>query len=111
MKFIKNIYLGETAREKYRKIRWKLVHGAGTIDTFVICMPAHSEDPLEYFNAAWLLQHYYRKNPPIIIGIAQGEDEAVSVVEDIIKDCIIKTSSLDVRSYVISLAGREAADK
>lgn len=103
MKFIKHPYLGESARESYRKLRWKISHGAGTIDTYVVCMPEYSSDPLEYFNAALLRQHFYRKNPPVVIGIAVGEDEAVSVVEDIINDCMEKTGSLDVRSFVMSL--------
>lgn len=107
MKFIEHLYLGETAREKYHRLKWKINHGAGTVDTYVICLPKYSSDPLEYFDAAILRQHYYRKNPPTIIGLAVGEDEAVDVVSTIIKDCMAKTSSLDVRSFVTGLAERK----
>ena len=111
MRFIKNIFLGETVKAEYHKIRSRLNHGAGTVGIYVICMPETSDDPLEYFDAALLRQHYYRKNPPVIIGIAKGTDEAIAIVEQIIKQCMEETGSIDVRSYVEGILNKDGDRK
>ena len=100
MKFLKKIYFGKNASEHSRRLIWKIRHGAGTFDVYVICLPSFSEDPLEIMNAAVLRQHYYRKFPPVIVGIASGYNEALEVVRDIMDDCVAATGEYKLRNFL-----------
>ena len=103
MKFIENLYLGEIAREKEKKIRKKLKKGSLLTGAYVLCLPEDSSEPVEFYYAGLLKQEYFKRHEPLIIGIAANEDEAVEVVSDMVKDCLLKTGSLNLRKYTESL--------
>ncbi len=103
MKFIEKLYLGETVKKKPEKLIRRIRQKKFLLDTYVICLPEGPEDPLEYFNARELNKSYYDRHEPVIIGLAKGEEEAIGIVNRIVKDCIRETGSINLRSYVLSL--------
>ena len=103
MKFIDDLYLGETVEKKHKKIKKKIKKGSLFTGAYVICLPEDSDEPVEFFSSRLLKQDFYKRNEPTVIGIAADEDEAIEVVGDIVKDCIEKTGSLNLRQYTESL--------
>ncbi len=103
MKFIENLYLGGIAVKKCKKIQKKIQKGSCLTGAYVVCIPEDNDEPIEFFNASLLRQDYYKRHEPTVIGIAAGEDEAIELVADIVKDCFLKTGGLRLRQYTESL--------
>ncbi|MBR5376856.1 MAG: hypothetical protein IK139_06205 [Lachnospiraceae bacterium] len=110
MKFIDRPYFGERVKRKGSRLIKKIRKGSLFTGAYVVCLPESRTSPVEYFSARLLRQDYYKRHEPVVIGIAADEDEAMEVTACIIKDCIEKTGSLDLRSYTESLAGVSAQD-
>lgn len=99
MKFHRELYVGESIRN-VGKVKWKLKHGAGQIRVFVIAVAA-GRDQLEIYHCAFLQQKYYRKNPPCIVGIAGGYDEALELLQKMVSDIYEKTGDYRLKEYFL----------
>lgn len=97
MKFYKELYVGDTVKD-VKKIKRKLKHHEGTF-VHVICI-APGDDQLEIFHSAYLKQKYYRKHPPVVIGIASDYKEAVNIVVQITRECVELTGGCDLKGYL-----------
>ncbi len=75
LRFHKKLYVGEGIKH-VRRVKWKLLHGAGQLGVYVISICPGS-DQLEIMHAAFLKQQYYREFPPYVVGIASGYDDAL----------------------------------
>lgn len=97
MKFYKELYIGDTVKD-INKIKRKLKFHAGTF-VYVICL-CQGEDQLEIFHSSYLKQKYYRFHPPIIIGIASDEKEAIALVVKITEECVEHTGGGNLKEYL-----------
>lgn len=98
MKFYKNLYVGDTVKNP-EKVKWKLKHRAGQMNIYVIAF-AEGSDQLEFYHCAFLKQKYYRKHAPYIIGIANGREEAVEIVERIAMECFKAGRGGNLKDYL-----------
>lgn len=102
MKFYKHLYIGETVKNS-GMVKWKLKANAGLFGIFVITL-AEGTDQLEIYDAAFLKQKRHRKFwPPYIIGIANGQEEAVKMVEQIASECVLATGGAQLKDYLLEL--------
>ncbi len=99
MKFVKNLYMGESVRNNKALIKWKLNHAAGMISNYVIALPRIGEDKLEIYHNSVLRQCYYRKYPPCVVGIAGSFEEAAMLSWKIMSDACAEKGSYDLKSY------------
>ncbi len=99
MKFHKELYVGDSIRNA-EKVKWKLRHRAGQLRVFVIAL-ARGGDQLEIYHCAFLQQKYYKKNPPCIVGIAGGYEEAVGLLLQMIADIYEKTGGYQLKEYFL----------
>ncbi len=99
MKFYKNLYIGETIKDA-KKVKRKLATGAGQLGIYVITL-CKGRDQLEIYHAAFLQQKYYRKNPPFIVGIANGYGEAVEIIQKIAEETYASNGSGDLKNYIL----------
>lgn len=99
MKFYKNLYVGETIKD-VKKVKRKLITGAGQLGIYVITL-CRGRDQLEIYHCALLQQRYYRKNPPFIIGIAGGYEEAVEIVRRIAEETYTSNGNCDLKKYIM----------
>lgn len=100
MKFYKKLYIGDTIK-KPRRVKWKLKHNAGQLNIFVLTL-AEGNDQLEIYHCAFLQQAYYKKNPPYVIGIANGYEEAVAIVCKITEETLLATGGANLKEYLFS---------
>lgn len=108
MRWYDNLYLGESVTErKANKIKWKLNHNAGVWSYYVIAFPSNSQNLLDLIPTKELKQKGYPKKDIHIIGIAKGYDEAVLVVQQIVEECLQKTNSIDLKSYLKATRGKD----
>ncbi len=99
LRFHKNLYVG--ARVKHvRRVKWKLVHGAGQLGIYVISVCPGS-DQLEIMDAAFLKQPYYREFPPFVVGIAFGYEDALDVLLKMVRHVLDETGDVRLKDYFL----------
>lgn len=98
MHFYRRLYISDKIRYP-NLVKWKLRHGAGQLSVYVIVLPESSTMP-EIIHSAFLGQPWYRDNPPWILGIARGREDAIDLVRRMIQDALDHTGSPDIRGYL-----------
>jgi len=99
MKFYKNLYVGNTVRDVH-KVKRKLSTNAGQLGIYVIAL-CRGRDQLEIYHCALLQQRYYKKNPPYIIGIANGYEESLEIVKQIAEETYRQRGDCDLKKYLL----------
>ncbi len=96
------IYLGESIREKkLDKIKKKLENRPLFSGVVLIALSRNSHDQLEIYEARQLVQSYYRKYPPYVVGIAGNRQEAFNMVEEITKECLKTRGDCALKEYLL----------
>ena len=99
IRWYRKLYMTEKARKKRFKIVWRVNHRAGMLNTYLITIPFIGKNQLEIINSSELLHKRYFFVPTYIVGIAIGYDDAVQLVEKIVKDIYDKTNKTDIRGF------------
>lgn len=100
LKWYKNLYVGNNAKKKKKKIIDKINNGSGQLGIYVITLAASQKNNLDIFSSNHLLQKSFRECCPLIVGIAKGYEEAMDLVQEITQDVIESTGSVDIRGYL-----------
>lgn len=100
LKWYPELYAGEDAGSRQKKIIRRLNQNAGMLDIYLVTLASNPANLLEIISSAYLQQKAVRRNLPMIVGIAKGYDEAVNVTVSIIEEVYKATGALDVRSYL-----------
>ena len=103
MYFYKNLYVGSSIKDP-DEVKRNLLIGKGQFTIYVIALspsrPAPGANQLEILHCVNLKNPYYKANPPFVIGIASGRDEAIGIVRDLVQEAYDNTGSADVRAYL-----------
>lgn len=97
MRFYKYLYVGDGVKNPSR-IKRKLQLHAG-VSVYLIAA-ASGDDQLEIYHSALLKQRYYRKHPPVIIGLAGDYEEAVQLVVRITEECLAWSGNCNLKEYL-----------
>ncbi|MBD8941569.1 MAG: hypothetical protein EGR71_03380 [Clostridiales bacterium] len=100
MKWYNNLYVGKKALKKKHKIITRAIRRKPQIGIYMITLPVNEANALEIYPSYVLLQKYYRKKKLTVVGISQGYDEALEVMQDILMDCYNETGQFLVRHMV-----------
>ncbi len=98
MKFYKDLYISSSIKKTKFQIKYIISHHPLRTSYYVICISRNS-DQLDLFHSKYLIQRYYKKKPPYIIGVAKNKQDAFLLVQHIIEDIYNKTNSANVKSY------------
>ncbi|MCI2048448.1 MAG: hypothetical protein LKJ76_01870 [Lachnospiraceae bacterium] len=98
MQFYEKLYVSDKIKHP-GVVKWKLRHRAGMADVYVITLPEGSSMP-EFMHNAFLYQKYYRSAPLLIIGLAEGRDDATDLTVRIIKEAVDRSGNADVRAFL-----------
>ena len=100
MKWYEYLYVGESIRHKANKIKWKIRHNAGQINIYVITIASNPQNLLDIIPAQELMQKAYPKKDMLVIGLAQGMDEAYEIVTQIIDEVYQMTGAFHILPYL-----------
>lgn len=100
MKFYKNLYIGDTIK-KPDKIKRKLKKYAKLNNVWLIAYLSQNRQ-LEIYHCLMLQQHYYKENPPYVVGIAGSHEEAAQIICRIAQEAVHKTGQADLVTYLFS---------
>ncbi|MCM1063748.1 MAG: hypothetical protein NC420_04600 [Eubacterium sp.] len=102
IRYHSRLYLSEGIGEKkLDKIKKKLEKRPLLSGVFLIAVSANPSDQLDIFDARLLVQPYYEKNPPHVVGIAESREEAVALVEQIVRECLEKRGDCALKEYLL----------
>lgn len=104
MKWYRELYLGERAREDKYKILGKVVKSRFQADTFLIMLPSNPANVLDVVPAVYLNQPHFNnkfyKNEIYVVGIAKGRDEALELVRSIVDEVYNATGTFNISAYL-----------
>ena len=98
MRFLKEMYVGEGVKNK-QKVIWKLKHGAGMLDIYVISL-SNGSDQLDCMKCSYFKQKAIRDSVGTIVGLAKGYSEAQKLMIAMIEEAIRETGSANVKEYL-----------
>ena len=99
MKFYKNLYIGETVKKPEKAIK-KLKRHKKQPRLYVI---VHDRElgQLAVYHSLMLLQWYYKEHPPgCIVGLANGREEALEVIEKMTREALAATGEASLLTYL-----------
>ncbi|MCR4787902.1 MAG: hypothetical protein K5888_04890 [Lachnospiraceae bacterium] len=98
MRYYKYLYVSDSIKDP-DKIKLSLKLHKGLLGIYVV-MLSSDPDQVEIMNAAFLKMPYYRKHPPVIVGIARTFDEAAGLVTDMVKESMFRTGQASVKKFL-----------
>lgn len=98
MKFYKKLYISDSIKKSPFRIKYAISHKPIRTNYYVIALATNS-DQLDLFHSRYLIQPYYKKHVPYIIGVAKDKEDAVLLSKKIIEEIYAKTKSADVKSF------------
>lgn len=100
MRWYRDLYLGSGAAPNIQKIRKKASQGNPMLGVYYITLPATEKNLLDIFHNSMLIQPLFAKQQCTdVVGVAEGKQEAIRLIETIIRDIHTDTGTLDVRSH------------
>lgn len=96
MKWYKDLYMGELAAKRKRKIINRIKHGKVQIGVYVLALPLNDDNILDIYPSYILNQKYYRNIAINIVGIACGYEEAMEVLQRMVIDCYTSTGQFKI---------------
>ena len=100
MKWHSDLYVSESIGKNVSKIKWKINHNAGTINTYVIALPSNPDNLLDMIPTYELMQKAYPKKNIHIIGLAKGYEEGINLIQEIIQEVYDATGAFNIRDYL-----------
>lgn len=100
MKFLQELYLGEHIVPKVDQIVKKILADKLVPNLYLIAMATHPDNMLDLIPEWEVLQKGYPKEQIRIVGLAEDKEDAIGLIQFIIKESIEKTGSADVRAYL-----------
>ncbi len=100
MKWYNNLYVGHRAERRRHKIIKQAIRNKPQLGVYFITLPVNENNSLEIYPSYVLLQNHYRKKEMFIVGIGEGREEALEVMEQIIMDCYKQTGQFLVRKMI-----------
>lgn len=100
IKWYKNLYVGDNAKKKERKIRHKVENGKVLPGIYLITYAQNEDDQLDIFPASSLRQKVLYHRCPEIIGIASGYDEAVKIVMELADKVYRQKQCKSIKHYL-----------
>ena len=106
MRFSKNMYSSPRIRDP-RQIERDLRRGKGHLTIYVLTLSRQNtgKPVLEIMHCANLQQSWYREHPPLVVGIAEGRQDAFELVRAITQEAFDRTGQWDAAAYLQSVPG------
>lgn len=95
-----DLYVSDGLKQKKQKVLRKLMERALQPNLFVMTLAQGEQNHLEFFPAYLLLQPAYDDAVVFVVGIAEGYDAAVYLVEQITQEVLSQTGGTDIRRFL-----------
>lgn len=111
MRWYDDLYVGYNALDNKKDIIRKIKKGKLQINKYVIALPFNDYDVLDIYPSYVLTQTWYRKSDMVIVGIAEGMEETLDMMQLVIMDCLNETGGVNVKEYILNNMDRNTKRK
>lgn len=101
MKYYHALYMSEELTSKREEILDKFENNKWQMEKYLIVLAKNEKNHLEFFNSVLLIQKSINKDDLFVIGIANGEQGAMELIEKITQEVYDETESTDIRNYIL----------
>ncbi|MCQ2501972.1 MAG: hypothetical protein MJ117_11590 [Lachnospiraceae bacterium] len=101
-----NLYLGEKAMKKKRKLIAQVNRGRFYPNLYLITEAANGVDQLDIVDSRCILMKRVHELLPPVVGMAIGMDEAMELLLDMTQETYEATGTANILAYVRKKAGR-----
>jgi len=102
MRFISNLYLGESVKDHRKRLIHKLNAGKGSLFCYILAIVEDSPAKIQLFSSELLRQPMFRPRDFLIVGLAGSKEEGIALIQEITEDTYRDTGSCDIREYLLS---------
>lgn len=96
-----NLYLSEgISNSKLDTIKKKMEKNPLKCSYYLVTRSYNPKDQLDIISVRQMIQAYYRKNPPYVVGIAVNYEEALSLVKQIVTECYETRGDCILKEYL-----------
>ena len=100
-KFFCDLYVSEGWEKKKLKLIKKLQKNKLQPSVYVIMLSQGKQNHLEYYSSLLLKQHIFDNASLFIVGIANGYDGALSLIERIAEEAYEQTGEVNLRKFLL----------
>lgn len=111
MRWYNDLYVGYNALDNKKDIIRKIKKGKIQNNKYVIALPFNDYDVLDIYPSYVLTQKWYRESDIVIVGIAEGTEETLDMLQLVIMDCLNETGEVNVKKYILSKMNRDVKRK
>ena len=101
MKYYHNLYLSEGFHDKKAEILDKLERKETQLNKYLVVLSKNSNNQLEIFDSILLIQKIYEMDYLFVVGIADGYDGALEMIEKLTQEVYDITRGTDIRNYFL----------
>lgn len=102
MRWYDDLYVGYNLLDKKRQIIRKIKNGKQQFNKYVLTLPLNNYDTIDIYPSNVLTQKIYKESDIVIVGIAEGKEEALDMVQLVIMDCFNATGGVRVKDYIMN---------
>ena len=112
IRWMEGLYLGESVEKKEKRIREDMEQGKLRWHVYVLMLSTNPENQVDILSAGFLRQPFYRHQDLTVVGLAQGREEALAVLQRMAADAVRETGAGNLRAFLTRrLSGeQEGAD-
>lgn len=96
-----DLYVSDGLHKKKQKVLRKLMERQLQPSLYVLTLAQGEQNHLEFFPAYLLQQPLYDDKILFVVGIAEGYDAAMYLVEEITQEVLAQTKGTDIRRYLM----------
>ncbi|MFQ9515140.1 MAG: hypothetical protein ACLRZ9_04850 [Eubacterium sp.] len=111
MRWYDDLYVGYNLLDRKRQIMRKIKNGKVQFNKYVIALPFNDYDVLDIYPSNILIQKWYKDSDMVIVGIAEGMEEAMDMMQLIIMDCLNATGDVKVKKYILEQMDKFKSEK
>ena len=100
MVWYQNLYVGRLIHPRKDKVINEIDHGSYPAFVYLLTIPENGHSQLELIAAQELAHDYIREHCLLIVGLAQGRTEAVSLLEQLMQDVYRDRKDGDIRAWL-----------
>lgn len=94
------LYIGNNAKRSAKRTIRRLNDQKPVTGIYLITLASCEKNQLDILSAIHLVQPVLYHRCPMVIGIAKGYEEALTLVTEITREVLEKTGDADVRNYL-----------
>ena len=102
MKYYHDLFMSENLISKRTDIITKIMNDQWQFEKYLVVLTKNEKNHLEFFNSVLLLQRVMSKDDLFVVGIADGYQGALELVQKITEEVYATTGNVDIRGYLLA---------